>query len=80
MTRALNNPKNITPNLESPPNILGDSSKQPLLNVIDMHEQKLEQEKNQTADEIVGLVLGSLLQELTQEIPSLVTRPNAARN
>jgi hypothetical protein len=42
MTRALNNPKNITPNLESPPNILGDSSKQPLLNVID---QKLEAEK-----------------------------------
>lgn len=36
--RPSNNPNNTTPNLESPPNILGGSSEQPLLNVIDMQE------------------------------------------
>lgn len=35
----------ITPVLESPPNILSEG-KLPLLNVVDMQEQKREQEKN----------------------------------
>ena len=72
MTQTLNNANN-TPQLESPPNILSDG-RQPLLNVIDMQEESQEQQKNQEADEIVAIVLGSMIQELTQDIATIVPR------
>lgn len=58
--------------MESPPNILSDGN-MPLL-LVDQQEQKKELEKDQTADEIVALVFGSLLQELTHDIHKIVPR------
>lgn len=45
-----------------------------MLNVIDMQEENQEQQKNQEADEIVAIVLGSMIQELTQDIATIVPR------
>ena len=43
----ITNAKNLTPNLESPPNITGENTNQGLLTVIDMQERQEEDEKKQ---------------------------------
>lgn len=78
MTRAINNLGQNTPQLDSPPNILSDGIT--LLNVIDMQDQTQDiSQKNQAADDIAALLFNSIIQELTQDIQTMIPRQQLSR-
>ena len=61
--------------LDSPPNLISPKAGTiPILNVIDQMDPN-----QQLADEMANMIIGSMLEELREEIPILVARPELMR-
>ena len=61
--------------LDSPPNLISPKNNLiPIMNVVDEQDQN-----QQLANEMADMIIGSMLEELKEEVPILVARPELIR-